>query len=40
LDSAAGGVETELRGADGGNVATGTTADDENVKLLRHVFSP
>jgi hypothetical protein len=32
----AGDIETELRGADGGNVATGTTTDNKNVKLLGH----
>jgi len=30
------GREAELRGANGGNVAAGTTADDEHVKLLGH----
>ena len=34
----AGGVEAELRGADGGDVAAGAAADDDDVEVLGHGF--
>jgi hypothetical protein len=40
LGFAAGGVEAELRGADGGDVAAGAAADDEDVELFGHLRSP
>ena len=32
-------VETQLGCTDGSNVATGTTTDDDDVKLFAHVFT-